>query len=139
MLDERPAEEGVPESEPSREAVLARERDQLLGAFPRGRRLAASPVEQARIVERTGQRVGMRRAAGDGQRLQAPRQGLIRVAEQPQRLRDLGEAEDLRMAAGDDGLEARLLRRVEGETLLEMRPGELELADVEPRRAERQV
>src|SRR5262249_28384772 len=74
-----------------------------------------SRVEGIRQAER------MRELLGQGQRLMAPLEGLIRIPQQPERSGHIGEEKHAKVIPKAKGQRAVLLGIIEGEALLQMR------------------
>ena len=74
------APEDPAERLPEGEAVLARERDQLVGERPQRRRLAAQLVEQAGMMQGMGERHAVRQLARPGEPGMGPRPRLLEMA-----------------------------------------------------------
>ena len=70
-------------------------------------------------IEQDGrQAVGMGQFLGQGERFVAPPQSLVRITEQPQGQRRVGQAPHPGVEPGEEGQGAMLLRIIEGDTLL---------------------
>ena len=76
---------------------------------------------------------------GQGERFVAPPQGLVRITEQPQGLRRVGQAPHPRVDPRAEGQGAVLLRVVEGDTLLQVGASRDDLAKPEQARPERKM
>ena len=81
----------------------------------------------------------MRQLLGQGERLVAPLQGLVRIAKKPQGQGRIGEASHPGVMPVEEGMGAVLLGVVEGNALLQVRAGRGKLSQTEQGRPQRIV
>jgi hypothetical protein len=110
----------VPSVKYSWKPLLVRERYGGLCALLGSRSLPAKVMQQGCIVKSRRQADGVRQLLGQGESLVAPGEGLVWIAEQPQRPGHVGEAPDPEVQAITEGQCAVLLGSIEGQPLLQV-------------------
>src|SRR5262245_31082877 len=103
---------------PDRKPLVDREGTGRLGPLLGCLHLPSEPVTLSRKIQGIGQTKGVRLLLGQGDRLLAPLEGLIRIAKEPQHMRCTGEARHPEVLTIKRGMGAMLLRVIESDTLL---------------------
>ena len=88
-------------------------------------------MEPGSKVQGKSQAKGVRQLLGQGERLVAPLQGLVRIAKKPQGQGCIGEASHPRVMPVQEGMGAVLLGVVEGNPLLQVLSGWSKLSQIE--------
>src|SRR5262249_44241669 len=111
---------------PEGKPVLAREPECCLGLLVGALPLPTAPMDLSGNDQGHRHTGRVRQLAGQGQRLVAPLQGLVRIAKAPQDLGETPKTKDPLMGLSEEALGAALLGVVEGDALLQMRAGSVQ-------------
>src|SRR5882724_1704744 len=134
LLGSCPAPQGRPSRQPVRKPLFPRQGYRRLSPLLGLWCLPALTTDRGHMAEGQSQTKGVRERPGQGHRLVDPLQRLVRIPQQPQSPGRIAQALYFLVLSVDGGESAMLLGIIEGNPLLEVRPGCGQLSTHQQRR-----